>query len=71
MARGHEEVLTSQAGRRRGTPWETPTASSLVASMSIEEPRLYGQILTEISMEMSDDATTSTFGEADNAVYFT
>ena len=28
MARGHEEVLTSQAGRKSGTPRETPTASS-------------------------------------------
>ena len=38
--------------------------------MSAEELRLYNQIPTEISPEMSDDATTSTFGEADNVVYF-
>ena len=44
MAKGHEEVLTSQAGRRRGTPWETPTASSLVVAMYAEELRLYNQI---------------------------
>ena len=37
MASGQEEVLTSQTGRRRGTPRETPTASSLVATMSVEE----------------------------------
>ena len=41
MARGYEEVSTSQVRRRRGTPCETPTASSLVAAMSIEELRLY------------------------------
>ena len=32
MARGHEEVSTSQVKRRRGTPWETPTSSNLVAT---------------------------------------
>ena len=71
MARSHEKVSTSQAGCRRGTPWETPTASNLVTAMSTEELWLYSQILVEISMEMSESAATSTFGEADNAVYFT
>ena len=36
MARGYEEVSNSQVGRRRVTPRETPTASSLVVAMSIE-----------------------------------
>ena len=48
-----------------------PTASSLVAVMSTEELRLFIQILVKICLETLDDATTSTFGEADNAVYFT
>ena len=38
--------------------------------MSVEELRLYNKIPVEISLETSDDATISTFGEADNAVYF-
>ena len=37
MARGHKEVLTSQTRRKRGTPWETPIASSLVIAMSVDE----------------------------------
>ena len=41
MARGHEEVSTSQARRRRGPPREMPTASSLVVAMYAEELRLY------------------------------
>ena len=41
MAGDHEEVSISQIGCRRGTPWETPTVSSLVAAMSVEELRLY------------------------------
>ena len=40
MTRGHEEVSTSQAGRKRGTPWKTPTASSLVDAISAKELRL-------------------------------
>ena len=71
MVRGHEEVSTSQVGCRRGTPREMPTASSLVIAMSAMELRLFSQIPTEISLETSDDATTSTFGEADIVVYFT
>ena len=71
MARDHEEVSTSQAGRRRGTLRETPTASSLVATMSAEELRLYSQIPVEIILETSDGAATTTVGEANNVIYFT
>ena len=71
MARGHEEVSISQAGLMRGTPLETPIASSLVAAMSAEELRLYIQIPSEISMETLNGTTTTIIGEADNAVYFT
>ena len=71
MARGHGEVSTSQAGRRRGTPLEIPIASSLVVAMFIEELRLYSQIPVEIRLETSDGAATTTVGEADNVVYFT
>ena len=46
MTRGHEEVSTSPARCIRGTPRETPTASSLVDVMSAEELRLYSQIHT-------------------------
>ena len=42
----------------RGTPWETPTASSLINAMSIEELRLYNQILAKISLETSNGVAT-------------
>ena len=71
MARGHEEALTNQAGRRRGTLREMPTASSLVAAMSVEELRLYSQILSEISLETLDSTASSTVRKAENAIYFT
>ena len=69
MARDCKEVSNSQAGRQKRTPLETPTASSLVASVSADELRLYSQVLAEISLEMSDGLATSTVGEADNAIY--
>ena len=70
MARGHSEVLTSQIGCRRGTPRETPTTSNVVV-MFTEELRLYSLVPAEISLEVLDGPTTSTVGEADNAIYFT
>ena len=70
MAKGHEAVSTSQAGHRRGTPWEMPTVSNLVAAMFAEELRLYSQIPVKICLETSDGAATTIVGEVDNAIYF-
>ena len=39
--------------------------------MSAEELRLYNQVHTKISLEMSDDPAASTVREADNVIYFT
>ena len=71
MARGHKEASTSQATRKRGGPWETPTASNLVTTMSIEDLRSFRQVPAAIRLEMLDDATTSTTRVTNNAVYFT
>ena len=64
MARGQEETSTSQAGRKRETPWESLAASSLVAAMSIEELRSSCFFPAGISMELSDRAIVSTVGGA-------
>ena len=71
MARGQEETSTSQVGHKRGTPQESPTASSLVATMSIEELRSFYQVLANISLELSNEAPVSIVGGANNVVYFT
>ena len=47
MARGHEEASTSQVGHKRGTPRETPTVSSLVVVMSVEDLRSFSQVPTD------------------------
>ena len=71
MTRGYEEVSTSQAGHKRGTPQEMLTARSLVTAMSTEELGLYNQVPIEISLEMLDGSTASTIWEENNAIYFT
>ena len=51
--------------------WFLPTASSLVATMSAEELRLYSQVPTEIGLKVSNGPISSTVREEDNAIYFT
>ena len=71
MARGHEETSTYQVSRKRGTLRETPTVSSLVAAMSIEELRSFSQVLANMRLEVVDNPVAPTIGGADNVVYFT
>ena len=70
MMRGQEET-TSQVGRRRGSSRESPSVSSLVASISMEELRSFYRVPNDISLELSDGPTFSIVGEADNVVCFT
>ena len=71
MTRGQEETSTSQAGRRRGPSRESPSASSIISSLAIDEMRSYCQILEDIDFELSEGPTEATVGEAYNAVFFT
>ena len=43
--RSQEETSTSQVVRRKGSNQESPTASSLVSSMSMEELRSFCRVL--------------------------
>ena len=70
MTRGHEEASTNQAKRKRGTPRETPTASSLVAAMSVEDLTSFRQVPTSIILKMSDGTAISIMGAIDNVFYF-
>ena len=71
MMRGQEETSTSQVRHRKGSSHESPTASSLVASMSIEELRSFCRVPDSISLEFSDGPARSIVGQADNTIYFT
>ena len=71
MARGQEETSTSQAGRRRGPGRDTPSASSIISSLSMEESRSYCHIPDNIDFEFPDDPAESIIDMEDGVVYFT
>ena len=71
MARGQEETSTSQAGRRQGPSLESPSASSIISSLSMDEVRSYCQILEDIDFELLEGPAESTVDEEHNAVFFT
>ena len=71
MARGQEETSTSQDGHRRGPGQDTPSASSIISSLSMEELRSYYHIPNNIDFEFSDGLTESTIDKEDEVVYFT
>ena len=71
MARGQEETSTSQVGRKRGPTRGTPSSSSIISSLSMEELRAYYEILDDIDVMVSDGPARNTVGKDGNAVYFT
>ena len=71
MARGQEETSTSQAGCRWGPSRESPSTSSIISSLSMDEVRSYCKILEDIEFELSEGPTKSTVGEEYNTVFFT
>ena len=71
MVRGQEENSTSQVGCKRGPSRESPSASNIISSLSIDEVRYYCQIPKDIDFEWSEGLTESTVGEEYNAVFFT
>ena len=71
MVRGQKETSTSQVGRRRGPSQDTPSASSIISSMSMEELRFYCQIPNNIDFEFPDGLIEPTVDKEDSVVYFT
>ena len=71
MARGQEDTSTSQTRHRRGLGRDTPSASSIISSLSVEELRSYCHILDNIDFEFPDGSAESTIGERDGVAYFT
>ena len=71
MTRGEEETSTNQAGRKRGPTWGTPSTSSIISSLSMEELRVYCEIPDDIEVVLSDGSIHNTIGGVDNAIFFT
>ena len=66
MARGQEETSTSQTGHRRGPNRDTPSASSISSSLSMEELRSYCQIPNNIDFELPDGLAEPTLDEEES-----
>ena len=71
MARGQEETSTSQVGRKRGPTRGTPSTSSIISSLSMEELRSYCEIPDDIDVVLSDGPAQNTVSGEDNVVFFT
>ena len=71
MKRGQEETSTSHVGRMRGPGRDTPYASSIISSLSMEELRSYYHIPDNIDFELLDSPAKSAIDKEDGAVYFT
>ena len=71
MARGQEETSTSQPGRKRGLTQGTPSTSSIISSLSMEELRAYCQIPDDIDVVLLEGPAKNTMGDEYKAVFFT
>ena len=69
MARGQEETSTS--GRPGGRPRATPSASSVIASLTMEELKVYCEVPDNIDLRLMERADYSTLGGEHNGVFFT
>ena len=69
MARGREE--TSMSGRPRRRLRATPSASSVISSLTMEELRTYCEVPSNIDLRLMERADESTLGGEHNGVFFT
>ena len=69
MARGREETSTS--GRLGGRPQATPSVRSVIASLTMEELKVYWEVPDNINLRLMERADDSTLGREHNGVFFT
>ena len=62
VMRGQEVTSTNQVMQWKGSSWESPTASSLMSFMPMEELRSFCQVLDGIILELSDGPAHSIVG---------
>ena len=70
MDRAQEETSTSQTGSKRGPTRGTPSTSSIITSLSMEELRTYCVIPDDIDIVLSKGLAENTVGKEYNAVYY-
>ena len=69
MARGWEETSTS--GRPGGCPRTKPSASSVIASLTMEELKVCCEVPDNIDLRLMERTDDSTLGGEHNGVFFT
>ena len=69
MVRGQEETSTS--GSPGGRPRATPSASSVIASLTMEELKVYCEVPDNIDLRLMERADESMLGGEHNGVFFT
>ena len=69
MVRGREETSTS--GHPGGRPRVTTSASSIIASLTMEELKVYCEVPDNIDLRLMERADDSTLGGEHNSVFFT
>ena len=69
MAKGQEETSTS--GRQRERTRAAPSASSIIASLTMEELKAYCEVPDNIDLKLIDRADESTLDGEHNGVFFT
>ena len=69
MVRGQEETSTS--GRPGGRLRATPSASSIISSLMMEELMAYCEVPDNIDLQLMERADESTLGGEHNGVFFT
>ena len=68
MAIGHEETSTS--GHPSGRTWATPSASSIISSLTMEELMRYCEVPDNINLWLVDRLDESTLSGEHNSVFF-
>ena len=69
MARGKEETSTS--GHPGGLLWATPSTSSIILSLTMEELMTCCEVPYNINLQLMDRTDKSTLGGEDNGAFFT
>ena len=69
MVRDREETSTS--GRLGGRPRAKPFASNIIASMTMEELKVYCEVPDNVDLRLMERTDESKLGEEHNSVFFT
>ena len=68
MVRGREETSTS--GRPGGRSQEKPSASNIIASMTMEELKVHSEVPDNIDLWLMERTDESTLNREHNGVFF-